>query len=167
MECSWLKLLQSHLNQKLQKKFFPYCGKQIVEGETNVPICILGDPAYLLLPFLMKEYPKGEKDEREQYYGYRLSSVRMVIENAFGRLKGRFSCLRRSMDVNFKELLYLIMSIFILHIFCEINNEMLPNTRLQDVIHEDNTKSMKYKMSVSLKLKKQDQYTLFILNNSV
>ena len=53
------------------------------------------------------------------------------------------------MDVNFKELLYLIMSIFILHIFCEINNEMLPNTRLQDVIHEDNTKSMKYKMSVN------------------
>ena len=53
------------------------------------------------------------------------------------------------MDVNFKELLNLIMSIFILHIFCEINNEMLPNTRLQDVIHEDNTKSMKYKMSVN------------------
>ena len=53
------------------------------------------------------------------------------------------------MDVNFKELLYLIMSIFILHIFCEINNEMLPNIRLQDVIHEDNTKSMKYKMSVN------------------
>ena len=58
------------------------------------------------------------------------------------------------MDVNIKELPHLIMSIFILHNFCEINNEMLPNSRLQDVIHEDNisqpnTKSMNYKMSVN------------------
>ena len=56
--------LQSNLNQKLRDKFVPSCEKQIVEGEMKVPICILGDPAYLLLLFLMKEYPKGEKDER-------------------------------------------------------------------------------------------------------
>ena len=120
----------------------------------KVPICILGDPAYPLLPFLIKEYPRGGKDGREQYFGYILSSARMVIENTFGRLKGRFGCLRRPMDVNIKELPHLIMSIFILHNFCEINNEMLPNSRLQDVIHEDNisqpnTKSMNYKMSVN------------------
>ena len=94
----------------------------------KVPICILGDLTYLLLPFLMKEYPKGGKDEREQYFGYRLFSACMVIEIAFGRLKGRFGCLRRPMDVNIKELPHLIMSTFILHNFCEIN-EMLPNAR--------------------------------------
>ena len=46
------------------------------------------------------------------------------------------------------------MSIFVLHNFCEINNEILPNACLQDVIHNDNTlqsntKSMNYKMSVN------------------
>ena len=74
----------------------------------------------------------------------------MVIENAFGRSKERFGCFRRPMDVNIKELPNLIMSIFILHNFCEINNEMLPNARLQGVIYEDNisqpnTKNMNYK----------------------
>ena len=48
----------------------------------------------------------------------------MVIENAFGRLKGRFGFLRRHMDVNIKELPHLVISIFISHTFCEINNEM-------------------------------------------
>ena len=89
-------------------------------------ICNLGDPVYPLLPFLMKEFPKGGKNEREQYLGYRLSSARMVIENAFGRLKGRFGCLRRPMDINIKELPHFIMSIFILHNFYEINNDTLP-----------------------------------------
>ena len=137
----------------------------------KVPICILGDLAYLLFPFLMKEYPKGVKDERKQYFGYRLSSAHMVIENAFGRLKGWFGCLRRPIDVNNKELLHLIMSIFIWHYFCKINNEMLPNACFQDVIREDNIHNKIQRVwttkrqVMSLKLKKSDQYALFILNN--
>ena len=60
------------------------------------------------------------------------------------------------------------MSIFILHNFCEINNEMLPNARLQDAIHEDNisqpnTKSMNYKTPVNEPEAKKNRsvYTLY------
>ena len=58
------------------------------------------------------------------------------------------------MEANIKELPRMIMSIFILHNFYEINNEMLPNARFQDVILEGNisqpnTKSMNYKTSVN------------------
>ena len=87
----------------MRNKFVPSCEKQIVEGRMKVPICILGDPSYSLFPFLMKLYPKDGKDEREQDFGYRLYSARMVIENAFGRLKGRFGCLRKPMDVTLKR----------------------------------------------------------------
>ena len=95
--------LQSNLKQKLRNKFVPSCKKQIIESEMKVTTCILEDLSYPLLPFLMKKYPKGGKDEREQYLCYRLSSARMVIENVFGRFKGRFGCLRRPMNVNIKE----------------------------------------------------------------
>ena len=86
----------------MRNKFVPSCEKQTVEGEMKVSICILVDPAYPLLLFLMKEYLKGGKDKGEQYFGYRLSSARMVIENAFGRLKGRFGCLG-PMDLTLKS----------------------------------------------------------------
>ena len=71
--------LQSKLNQKLRKKSGPSCEKQIAEGEMKVPICILGEPAYSLLSFLTKEYPKGRKVDREQYFVYRLSSARIIF----------------------------------------------------------------------------------------
>ena len=102
------------------------CEKVIVHGEIFVPVCILGDPANPLLPFVMKEYPKGGKDDHEKFFGYKLSSAKIVIENAFGRLKGRFRYLNRAMDVNVKELPNFIMSCFVLHNFCEFRKEKLP-----------------------------------------
>ena len=66
-----------------------------------------------------------EKMRKSRFFGYRLSSARMVIECAFGRLKARFGCLRRDMDINLDDLTYVIHSCFILHNFFEIHKEQI------------------------------------------
>ena len=60
-----------------------------MESEDAVLVCILGDAAYPLLPYLIKEFPAGGSNASEQFFGYRLSSSRMVIECVFGRLRLR------------------------------------------------------------------------------
>ena len=94
----------SSLNQQFREGAIPSFEKVIVQDEPPVPICLLGDPAYPLRPFLMKEYTNGGKNQAEAFFGFRLSLARMVIDCAFGRLKARFSCLRREMNINLKEL---------------------------------------------------------------
>eukprot|EP00794_Sanderia_malayensis_P010318 gene10318-11389_t len=84
----------SNINKMLKEGIIPSCEKIIVPNEDPVPICILGDPAYPLLPYLMKEFAKGGSNQGEQIFGYRLSSARMVVECAFGRLKARLGILR-------------------------------------------------------------------------
>ena len=85
----------STLSNDIRNGSIPRFEKVLIEA---VPICLLGDPAYPLLPCLMKEFANGGKDESEEFFGFRLSSAWMVIECAFGQLKARFGCLRISIS---------------------------------------------------------------------
>ena len=102
-----------------------------------MPVFIIGDPAYPLMPYLMKEYAGGGTNSHEQYFGYRLCSARNVIECAFGRLTARFSCLKRAMDINLHDLPSVIYACFVLHDYCELNNESVSEERVRSAISYD------------------------------
>ena len=86
-----------------------------MQNEPPVPVCILGDLAFPLLPFLMKEFVNGGKNQSEHFYDFRLSSARIIIECSFGRLKAMFGSLRRDMDIKLNDLTHVIHACFILH----------------------------------------------------
>jgi hypothetical protein len=67
-------------------------------GTDEIPLCILGDPAYPLLNWLMTAYPEHPNmTGKRKLFNHRLSRARMVVENVFGRLKGRWrSLLKRN-----------------------------------------------------------------------
>ena len=46
----------------LGKRIIPPCEKILVEGRDPVPVFLLGDPTYTLLPFLMKEFSRDGKN---------------------------------------------------------------------------------------------------------
>ena len=53
---------------------------------------------------------RGGKNVKEQYYVKKLSNLRIVIGNSFGRLKGRFGCLKHPMDIKMNDLPKVIYS---------------------------------------------------------
>ncbi|CAM4570447.1 unnamed protein product [Caretta caretta] len=111
----------SVLFQKLQEgTFFP--DRKITVGAVEMPIVILGDPAYPLMPWLMKPYT-GSLDSSQELFNYRLSKCRMVVECAFGRLKAHWRSLLTRLDLSETNISIVITACCACHNICESKEE--------------------------------------------
>ena len=107
--------------------------KKTIHGK-EIPLLVLGDPAYPLLSWLMKAFPDNGSLSREQRtFNYQLSKARVVVEHAYGRLKGRWRCLLKRNNVLISDLPELVAACCVLHNICETHCESFDENWMQDV----------------------------------
>ena len=53
----------------------------------SIPLVMLGDPAYPLKNWLLKPFSDTGLSRKQKTFNYHLSRARVVVGNAFGRLK--------------------------------------------------------------------------------
>ena len=110
-------LANSTLYRNCESGMLPHWPRTI--GNTTVPLLILGDPAYPLKSWLMKPFCDTGLTARQRKFNYQLSRARVVVENAFGRLKGRWRSLMKRNDNNIKFVPKLVTACCVLHNLCE------------------------------------------------
>ena len=98
-------------------------GDKIIEGE-SIRLVVVGDPAYPLLPWLVKGHLSSPRltPEQESFNVY-LSSLRVGVENTFGILKARWRVLLKRSDFHFTFTPTVIATCCALHNFCQLQRE--------------------------------------------
>ena len=102
-------------------------------GGVPVPVVILEDPAYFLLPWLLKPYLGVSLSEKQKKFNRRFSRALVVVESTFGRLKGRWRSLLKRKDKKLDYLRTAVTACCILHNICEVHLDEFNNQWLDDV----------------------------------
>ncbi|XP_033125006.1 protein ALP1-like [Anneissia japonica] len=115
------------------KIFKPYI-EETLNG-TNIPPLILGDGAYPLLTNLMRPFPNRPNKPREQTrFNYKLSQCRVIVEHAFGRLKGRWRILLKRNEHETHKLRPVVQACCTLHNICTSNGVPYRNAWTDDEV---------------------------------
>ncbi|XP_048366488.1 uncharacterized protein LOC125440671 [Sphaerodactylus townsendi] len=114
----------SPIFERMEKGTFGPQTTREIEGVAIRPV-LLGGPACPLRPWLMKPYPNAGSSGPRQHFNAVLSKCRMAVTYAFERLKGRWRCLLKRLDVAEKNVPLVIVACCILHNICESRNEAM------------------------------------------
>lgn len=98
----------------------------------QVPYFILGDPAYPLLYWLLKGYTGILTPEKDNF-NVHMNSARVYVEIAFGRLKARFRCLMKRLDVHYSFVPEIVATCCTLHNILEENKDPFQENWLEAI----------------------------------
>lgn len=98
----------STINRKLRDDELPVTYQQLITGHCKVGCYLIGDPAYSLTPYCMKEYQTWTSDSQ------------VIFNNVLRSARWRF--LTKQTHLNLDILPVVVYACFVLHNFCEQNN---------------------------------------------
>ena len=98
-----------------------------MDGVETPPI-ILGDGAFPIKYRIMKPRVDAVSTPEKAYFNYRLSRARMIMEDAFGKLKGRFRVLFHKCESKQETENYMGLVCVVLNNLCMIKKTYLGNS---------------------------------------
>ncbi|XP_071576487.1 uncharacterized protein [Temnothorax nylanderi] len=112
--------------------------KTVTLNGAAIPFMIMGDPAYPLLPWLLKGYTKCRRlTPEEESFNVYLSTGRVDIEIAFGRLKARWRRILKRIDVHYSFAPQVVTACCVLHNIVESHKQEFRHTWMRDIDESD------------------------------
>ncbi|XP_044170798.1 protein ALP1-like, partial [Acropora millepora] len=116
-------LRKSNIYQEAEQGNILQAPRVDIDGNDIGPY-LVGDSPYPLTPWLIKPFPEGTNDPDEKTFHKKLSRARVVVERAFGILKGHWRVLQKRLDSSLNFAIKTTIACIVLHNFCiEANDD--------------------------------------------
>ena len=104
-------------------------GDTVQIAGTTISLFIIGDSAYPLSKWLIKPFAHNSSlSPQQKTFNYTLPRSRIIVENAFGRLKARWRRLTKRNDMNIINIPHVVTACCVLHNICEMFNDSIPES---------------------------------------
>ena len=105
----------------------------------------------------MKAYPSyypdnGRLTREQKTFNYNyidLSHARVVVEHVYGRLKGRWSCLQKRLDISVYDVLKCVAACVVLHNVCEVHGEAFDEDWMEGIDCDSDASQSDFRSSQS------------------
>ncbi|XP_013405607.1 protein ANTAGONIST OF LIKE HETEROCHROMATIN PROTEIN 1 [Lingula anatina] len=129
-------LAQSSIFQKAESGTLFPPSSRLING-VEVPILIIGDPAYPLKPWLLKAFSDFDVlTQAQKNFNYCHTRGRMCIEGCLSRCKGKWQILQHRLDFETEFVPVLILACLTLHNVVMVHNEGF-DQEWMDLVEED------------------------------
>lgn len=140
---------------------FPHITERF--GGKSIPVVMLRDAAYPLLPWLMMLYPENQHTTPAQHtFSKYLSGARVAVERAFRRRKERWQFLMKRCDCNINDINTVVSACCVLHNFCEENFEDCDCTDVLEVEECNDFCGLDIRPGPSFPVQFETEYNLII-----
>ena len=95
-------------NDIVDRRVIPDKAINLGESFGEIPLATVGDSAFPRYTWLIKGFNDATRNEKERLYNEKLRSARVVTENCYGMLKGRWRILYKEVEVKIKNLKYVV-----------------------------------------------------------
>ena len=144
--CNDAKIIKStHIYREILNGKVISDRKLHLESGDEISLITVGDSVFLRHPRLLKVYNEETQDPQQRHLKKKLYSARVVTENAYGMLKGRWHILYKKTDCRIFNLKYIVMTSIMLHnLWISIKDPCEPRWHLEvqelSLIKEDTTR---------------------------
>ena len=92
-------------------------------GAGEIPLITIGDSAFPRFPWLVKMFNENTRDLKERFFNKKCCSARVVTENCYGMMKGRWRIIYKKCECKLYNIKYVIMACALLHNICIHHND--------------------------------------------
>ncbi|KAL7592916.1 hypothetical protein Lser_V15G33690 [Lactuca serriola] len=139
---------------------------QRANGGLLKDVWIVGSCGYPLMDWVLVPYTQPHLTWTQHAFNEKIGEIQRVAKDAFGRLKGRWSCLQKRTEVKLQDLPVVLGACCVLHNICEMRNEEVDPELMLELHDDEMVPEIGLRSSIAMKARDSIAHNLLHHNHA-